>query len=235
MASINETLAKLNLGIRDLDNLSLAQLETVFKDLTVREISALCEVSRRFNSICSDESFWRNKVSDDYGIHRKCGDTWRKTARNMYKINMINLNTKWIDGRTYEEILDDALQNGADCIKGLPEKHLLPYANNDEEDAYFLRYSIGHNENAIQDFAHQTYNKTYSNEAINNILLINSDEINVIYTSVSAYEGINKHLPGKCYDFIHNTLSYEFLRKMIDPILYVMQFSSFPNSEIDHA
>ena len=235
MATVSEILAKLNLNVRDLNNVSLSQLETVFKDLTVKEISKLCVVNKRFNTVCENESFWRSKVSDDYGIRKKYGDTWRETARNMYKVGMINLNGVWIDGRTYREILDDALQNGSDVVKGLPTKYLLPYVNNNENDAYFLRYLIGHNENALQDFANQTYNKTYANEAIDNILLINSEEINVIYTSVLTYEGTNKHLPGECYTFVHDTLSYEFLHEMIDPILYVMQFSSFPNNEIDCA
>ncbi len=70
MASVSEILARLNLNKRDLNNISLSQLKTIFKDFTVKEISKLCVVNKRFNTLCKDESFWRNKVFDDYGIRK---------------------------------------------------------------------------------------------------------------------------------------------------------------------
>nr|QBK93246.1 MAG: F-box-like family protein [Pithovirus LCPAC403] len=231
MASVNEILARLNLNKRNLDNLSTSQLETVFLDLKVREISLLCRVSRKFNELCKDESFWRNRVLNNHGIDKKYGSTWRKTAKNMDEINMINLNKRWIDGRTYREILNDAVRNGANVIKGLPEQHLLPYVNNNEEDAAFIIFEV-YDEKELQDFA-DIADKSYTDDELSDILLANSVEINIIYTAVRTYEGVNKHLPGECNTFVHKTLSYEFLREMIDPILYVIQFSSFPRNKLD--
>ncbi len=82
MSSVNEIFAKLRLAEKDLDKLSTSQLETVFSDLTSKEISSLCRVNRKFNTLCKDESFWRNRVLNNHGIEKKYGDTWRETAKN---------------------------------------------------------------------------------------------------------------------------------------------------------
>ncbi len=233
MASVSEILARLNLNRRNLDNLSTSQLETVFSDLKVREISLLCRVSRKFNELCKDESFWRNRVLNNYGIDKKYGNTWRETAKNMDEINMINLNGVWIDGRTYREILDDAVQNGADVIRGLPEHYLLRYVDNNEDDASFIQFEL-QDEKALQDFADTELDRSYTDDELSDILLINSVEINIIYTAVRTYGGVKGRLPGDAHDTIAQvTQSYEFLRAMIDPILYVMQFSSFQRNKLD--
>nr|QBK92600.1 MAG: F-box-like protein [Pithovirus LCPAC401] len=229
MSSVNEILARLNFSNRDLNNISLSQLRTIFQDLTVKEIATLCAVSRRFNTLCKDESFWRNKVSDDYGIHKKYGSTWRQTAINMDKVNMINLGSKWISGRTYREILDDALQNGADSVFEAQIQYLFPYG--DEVDyAVHLQFDVN-DEKSIQDFANEVLGKDYTEDELNDILLIKSSEIDVIYATVLTYKGEqNLYLPGNTITDTttgNALLSYDFLRKMIDPIIYVMQFSSF--------
>nr|QBK93247.1 MAG: F-box family protein [Pithovirus LCPAC403] len=233
MTTVSEILAMLNLNRRDLNNVSLSQLETIFNDLTVKEISILCAVNRRFNTVCENESFWRNKISRDYGIHKKYGDTWRKTARNMDKINMINLDGVWFDGRTYRKILDDALQNGVDVFRGLQEQYLLPYVDNDEDDALFIIFEVN-DEKTLQNFANTFLDRPYTDDELDDILLINSVEIKVIYSAVRAYEGVKGRLPGDVLGTVSQaTQSYEFLREMIDPILYVMQFSSFPRNKLD--
>nr|QBK93245.1 MAG: F-box-like family protein [Pithovirus LCPAC403] len=195
MTTVSEILARLNLSRRNLDNLSTSQLETVFSDLKAREISLLCVVSRKFNELCKDESFWRNRVLNNHGIDKKYGSTWRETAKNMDEINMINLNGVWIDGRTYREILDDTLQNGINVLRGLPTKYLLPRVNNDELDADSMREEH-HDEKALQVFANSHLDRLYTNGEIDDILLINSREIDVIYSAVRAYEGEFGYLPG---------------------------------------
>ena len=228
MASVSEILSRLNLSSRDLNNISLSQLKTIFRDLTVKEIATLCTVSKRFNTLCKNESFWRNKVFDDYGIEKKYGDTWRQTAINMDKVDMINLGAKWIDGRTYMEILDDALKNGADVITDLQLEYLRSWFDNKRDSEYML--SRLDDEKQIQSFS-EIYEDTFqTDDGTHSIFLIKSSEIDVIYATVLTYKGKGLYLPG---DTITDTttgdslLSYDFLRKMIDPIIYVMQFSSF--------
>ncbi len=229
MTSVSEILARLNLSNRDLNNISLSQLRTIFQDLTVKEISSLCAVNRRFNTLCKDESFWRNKVSGDYGIKKKYGDTWRETAITMYEVNMINLGAKWTNGKTYREILNDALQNGSGSIIRAQTLYLLPYAKYQPAINDILFDAL--DEKEIQDFANSFLHKPYTDEELNSILLVKSNEIDVIYTTVRIYKGKGLYLPGVTIRGTTTTgdalLSYDFLRKMIDPIIYVMQFSSF--------
>ena len=228
MSSVNEILAKLNIRSKDLNNLSISQLETIFSDLTSKEISLLCGVSRKFNTLCKNESYWKNRVLNNHGIRKKYGDTWRETARIMDEYNMINMDTVWLDGRTYWEILDDALENGHNILEGLQVKYLLPYVNDNKEDAEHLRGDIRGDEEEIQFFGKNVNGKLYTDDELDNISFINSFDLEVIYTAVLIYGplnvGVYEFLPGVTIGTASQ--SYESLRKMIDPILYVMQFSS---------
>nr|QBK92606.1 MAG: F-box family protein [Pithovirus LCPAC401] len=237
MTSVSEILSRLNLSRRDLNDVSLVQLETVFKDLTVKEISLLCAVNRRFNTVCENESFWRNKVSDDYGIHKKYGSTWRQTAINMDKVDMINMDGVWIDERTYREILDDVLQNGLSSIVDLQIQYLLPYADNRKHLALILLTDYDRDDVRLQHFAGDIMGRDYTENELDDIFYIKSRETNVIYASVLTYKGKKKeiYLPGSRNSYASTgtaLLSYEFIRDMIDPIFYVMQSSSFSDEKL---
>nr|QBK93163.1 MAG: F-box-like family protein [Pithovirus LCPAC403] len=229
MSSVDEILSKLRLKFQDLNNLSSSQLRDIFLNLTVKEILRLCMVNRKFNTICGDDSFWRIKVLNDYGIEKKYGDTWKQTAIVMDKVNMINLGTKWIDGRTYIEILNDALQNGASSVLDLQKSYLVDYVDNQHNVDHILLEL--HDEKSIQDFAYDEFGEQFTDDDLGDIVYIKSREMMVIYATILTYKGQSSYLPG---DTIEGDLttgtslqSYEFLREMIDPIIYVMQFSSF--------
>ncbi len=163
MSSVNEILSRLHLSNRDLNNLSISQLETIFSNLTSKEISLLCRMSRKFNTLCKDESYWKNRVLNKYGIRKMYGSTWRETARRMEEFNMINLNIEWIDGRSYREILDDTLRDGADTLTDLPKRYLLPLINNDNDDANTFRYEMN-DEKAIQNFSDEFLDRSYTED-----------------------------------------------------------------------
>ncbi len=57
------------------------------------------------NSLDRKEDMYRERVKNDYGVHSMYGDSWGKTFHFFSGMNMINLNKKWIDGRTYNELL----------------------------------------------------------------------------------------------------------------------------------
>ncbi len=235
MSSVSEILARLNFSRRDLNNLSTSQLETIFSDLTSKEIALLCRTNRKFNTLCEDESYWETRVLNRHGITKKYGSTWRETAKNMDEINMIDLNVKWIDGRIFKEILNDTLQNGASTLKDLPKQYLLPYVNDDGYDVKFMR-DEDPDENGLQYYAETFLDRSYTNGEIDDILLINTSEINVIYSAVLAYEGKKGYLPGVTKDnIIAASRTYEFLRELIDPMIYVMQFSSFTHEQLSLA
>ena len=235
MASVSDILTKVRLNLRDLNNVSLTQLETIFSILTVKEISTLCAVNIRFNTVCQDESFWRNKVLSDYGIKKRYGDTWRQTAITMDRVNMINMNGVWIDGRTYMEIFDDTLQKWADSVLDFQIPYLLPLANESKDDIDDLHLRIENDDTQLQDFANRVLGRDYTERELNEIYYIKSREINVIYKAVLTYQDDGQYLPGGTLDDSITAIgttgtalpSYDFLRGMMDPMLYVMQFSSF--------
>nr|QBK93967.1 MAG: F-box-like protein [Pithovirus LCPAC406] len=106
MNTVNEILGRIHLKEESLGNLPPDVIQEIFLDLSVEEIMKLCRSSIAFNIVCERESFWQTKVWTDFGIEKKYWDTWRKTAENLFKIKMINLNKKWINGMTYREIID---------------------------------------------------------------------------------------------------------------------------------
>ncbi len=97
----------------DLDNLSSNRMRMLFNDLSVEDILELCSLSKNFNEMCSKELLWKAKIWSSYGIEKKYGgETWRETAELLSGAGMINLNNRWYDGRTYRQILDEALRRG---------------------------------------------------------------------------------------------------------------------------
>nr|QBK92602.1 MAG: F-box family protein [Pithovirus LCPAC401] len=194
-------------------------------------------MNKRFNTLCKDESFWKRKVSDDYGIKKKYGDTWRQTAINMDKVDMINMNGVWIDGRTYMEILDDALQqNDTDSVSDLQAQYLLPLANESKYDAFDLNHRVENDDTQLQVFANRVLGRNYTENELNDIYYIKNREMNVIYAAILTYRrGGSLYLPGDTdtgQNIGTSLQSYEFLREMIDPVIYVMQFSSFSDDKL---
>ncbi len=53
----------------------------------------------------NNEDKYREKVKNDYGIYHMYGNSWRDTIRFLSDMKMINLNKRWIDGKTYSELL----------------------------------------------------------------------------------------------------------------------------------
>ncbi len=206
-----------------MDNLTSVLIQKIFFVLTVKEISLLCCTNKKFKTVCKEESFWRTKVSNDYGpILKKYGDTWREIAINMDKVNMINLNNRWIDGRTYKEILIDTLQNGSSVVLNLQSKYLLPYLNS-KEDLFDFQFNT-HDQAAMKNML----DRDCTDEEVNNMFYIKTREMNVIFFAVYTFTGIKYQIyfPG---DQLSNLRTGTALssHEMIDPILYVMQFSAF--------
>nr|QBK92447.1 MAG: uncharacterized protein LCPAC401_00850 [Pithovirus LCPAC401] len=104
---IEDILRERHMKMADFENSSDSTVREILLFISPAEISKLCRTSRKINRICTNESFWKVKVEQSYGTEKRYGDTWRKTAELFHKVNMINLNNKWIDGRTYAEIIKD--------------------------------------------------------------------------------------------------------------------------------
>ncbi len=238
MSSVDNPSAKLKLKHQNLNNLPSSQVWNIFSGLTVGEISLLCNTFKKFNVICKNESFWRNKIFNDYGIEKKYGTTWRETAQRMFQINMINLNKRWIDGRTYKELLDIAISMDdiADALGLIRTIEIDEFLTDLPSDTSW-EFTYIHEEKEIQDCAEENLNRQLTREELDKLEYVNSREMLVIYAAAGIYESGEYLLPGdefhyEQFDFNNIPVQKEFILRLLDPILYVMQFSSFPISEL---
>ncbi len=106
METVDEILERIHLKKGSLASLPPAVIQEIFIDLSIGQILKICRSSVAFNSVCGRESLWQIKVWNDFGIEKKYWDTWRKTAENLLKMKMINLNKKWVNGMTYNEVIN---------------------------------------------------------------------------------------------------------------------------------
>ena len=151
------------------------------------------------------------------------------------------MNDKWVTGKTYWEIFNDALTRGV-MILEKEQKIFLDFCtgNLGSHDLSKLFYEC-HGEKDIQKFISKIQNKQFTNRELNDILHIKSREIRIIYLAVLTYNGYEKiseelhpYLPGmiNISDEGNALQSYDFLLKLIDPMIYVLQFSSFSQDKL---
>nr|QBK93714.1 MAG: F-box domain protein [Pithovirus LCPAC406] len=238
--SVEEILTKLRFNYQDLNELPIVQLKDILANLTVKEILLLCTTNKKFNAACKEESFWKNKVFSDYGIEKKYGATWRKTAQRMSQINMINMNKKWTNGRTYKELFDMAMQEIADELNVMRMVEINKIFT-EYPPCFSNKFAYLNNEQEFQDYAEVNLKRQLTREELDKLEFVNSREMLVIYAASGTYEsgkrrgkdllpGDNNHYSQFDYNNIPN--QKEFILQLFDPMLYVMQFSSFPIEEL---
>ncbi len=227
-AFVNEILQKLRLKRQDLTNLSSSQIQSIFEDLTVKEILSLCDVNEKFKK----ESLWKDKVFNDYGVKEKFGDSWKETAKNMEEVNMINLNKRWVNGHTYEKILNDASEMKED--DGLEYLSEIYFDVLDEVIGKKLRMELYEAEDLFQWYNRGILYK-FSAEQLEKLDIIYSREINIIIATITSATISDRTLPSISFDEgLHDKSVMEIfpLFYIIDPIFYVMQFSATSESEV---
>ena len=242
MSIMNDILERLRIKRQTLDNLSHSQMRSIFEDLTIKEISLLCAVNKKFNTACNSQSLWRKKVLNDYGIKKKFGDTWRETAKNMSKVNMINLNNKWINGQTYGQILNDASEMKGN--EGWEYMSKLSIDALDEVIGKKLRMDV------YDEISYQEYDDLLeyfeegelSEEQWKKLAMVHTREINIIHATIASATRWDKSLPGISQNDSKGHFDEELTDRsimkifpifyIIDPIIYVMQFSAYPATNI---
>lgn len=124
--SVEELLTLFN--VPNISELGSDIIMEFFNDISVKEAMNLCRINRQFNEVCKKESTWKRKAKNDYGIQKMYYSTWKKTARLLYDSNMINLGQEWIDGQTYGELFDEALESDDDeFFRKILMKHGINY------------------------------------------------------------------------------------------------------------
>ena len=106
---VEKLLTRLN--IQNISELGTDVIEEFFYGISVKEILELSVTNTRFNEACKREYFWKRKVLLDYEVEKKCRETWKETARLLCHSNMINLGKEWINGQTYGDLFEQALES----------------------------------------------------------------------------------------------------------------------------
>ncbi len=233
--TVEDILRQRRMNITDLESSGDNTIREILFLINPVEISKLCATSRKFNRICTDVSFWRMKVKRDYGIQRMYGSTWKETAINLFKVNMINLDKKWIDERTYAEIVKEALIQ-KDSSKYLEE---LQYGHYPEHMPWICIYNgiIFNPNEEMQDQIANQMNRDFTDEEIETLEKVFTSEFAIIYRAFfEIKDSIVIPLSRQQYleDNIHfdGTLA-QILQPFIDVYPYIMLFSSMQDDELN--
>ncbi len=228
MTSVNDILEQLELKTEDLNNLTPDLIQKIFSVLTVKEISLLCGTSKKFDTICKIESLWRNKVLYTYGVRKKYGKTWRETIKIMSQVNMIDLGKEWINGETYDEILNKSLERD-DILEYIDEIRLNALIELfGEENKSKINFTL-HELTFESEDQLQLYVEDEEYPALD---IIFNQEMKIIHLSLFTLLRNELSLFTKQDDLFIGRFSVAHL---IDPIIYIMHYSTFKKSDIDDA
>ncbi len=125
-----------------------------------------------------------------------------------------------------EQFVEDAFHNK---IEDEMKNYMIDYTNDDVADR--LLTLNDEDDEDIQDVALDYLGKRFTDIELDKILTIKSREILVLYSAFEAYESSYPFVPGTHDDgeFYTYTSSELSVLDLIDPIIYVMQFSQFPD------
>ncbi len=208
--------------------LSSDLIQKIFTFLSLIEVPKICVISNRFNMVGNREALWRDKVQNCFGVDEKQAKTWKQTAIKMVKCNMINLNKKWVNGQTYREILDEALNEKLDKVEPNIQTKMLSMCT---------KYVARDNENDANDLmcvispAH----------TVQEILKCSSYMLGIELTHAEAYA--MTCINSREMQIVHNTyiqilvnsqgLSTEISGSMSEnPIHYVMKYSPLSSDSL---
>nr|QBK93788.1 MAG: uncharacterized protein LCPAC406_01020 [Pithovirus LCPAC406] len=176
------------------------------------------------------------KVKRDYGMEKKYGSTWKETAINMFKVNMINLNNRWIDGCTYTEIVRKALEqkDAFKYLEMLQEGHYpeyLPWIS------VFSGNIFIPDENMHEQISNQL-NRDLTDEEIRILKNAFTSEFAIIHRAF--FEIKNSYvIPLSRQTYLEDNIHFDeslakILQSFIDVYPYIMFFSSVPDNELNN-
>ena len=234
--TIEHILGQRRMNITDFKNSDDDTIREILSLISPPEISRLCATSRKFNRICKDQSFWRVKVKRDYGIQKKYGSTWKETAINMHKVNMINLNNRWINGRTYSEIVEE-VSDSKDSMGILfqMERQYFPDSINTQGGFVGAIFMLDGN---IYNPIFDRMDRDLTNREIETLEKIYTSEFAIIFRSFYHIVGLYSNLPNHLqqnYVYQNSTGSkiFDIVLSVIDLTPYIMFFSSLTTDELN--
>ena len=191
----------------------------IFHYISVKQTFIICRLNVFANLVCQKESLWKDKIPFEYGIKKKYGKTWKETAKLLCKSNMINLEKKWVNGKTYGELLEEAVKSDDNFFfniimknRGLPNCIYFPKYYNVVRANHFISQEL------------KIYHTIRCKYALKKHMKVVTREFAIIVIIVNI---IKDRLPSKI----------EFSEKqqkiiLVDPIPYIMIYSLVTEQEL---
>ena len=182
------------------------------------------QIDKVFNSYdqsTRDRLIWKDEVFCKYGVTIMYGKTWEATALKLNECNMINMNDKWVNGESYQQLLDNAIKNGIKWITERQINVLCAFGNLAEEFAHTL---------VLHEMASILFNRKWigiSPGKVKILCRVCSREIRIVYATALTILRCKPYLFGKTYEF-----SNLFDLNTADTIVYLMGFSSFSDEDL---
>ncbi len=234
MGEVKEILLDLNITKKDLYNPSPDIVQEIFLNLNVGKISILCRVSKKFNDVCNRDFLWKTKVLTDYGLTKKYWVTWRETAKNLFQLNMVNLNTKWINGMTYGEMVKEAQNHPGKGAKTLIDMQIKFYPTTMTFKVYGYPF---HEE--FRKAARESMKRKLTPEELSTLQHVLTSDLSVIINAFWLYEMnydhprdkypslfLNKEIAARLPPEKRSMKSFGLIRDLIDVKYYIMRLSS---------
>ncbi len=186
-------------------------IEKILLYFPIKEIPSYFKVSSHFNINVN----WKTLVRRDFGVTRRYCDTWKDTAILLVQCNMINLNKKWIDGRTYRELYFDSILTSTFFIDIQKEHSIKDFfvkesiTNLDE----FMTYTENLNDPL---FTYGFYHEAIRDDGkyIKKHLRFMTREYNVIHHAQRQYMHSLNRTPPIAYILCYSVIPYNRLRNM---------------------
>nr|QBK92763.1 MAG: uncharacterized protein LCPAC401_04010 [Pithovirus LCPAC401] len=234
--TVEDILRQRRMNITDLESSGDNTIREILLLINPVEISRLCATSRKFNRICTDVSFWRVKVKQDYGIEKKYGTTWKETAVSLFKVNMINLNNRWINGSTYVEMVKEIVKK-KDSAGYMGRLQYEYYPEDISREVLFTGKIFIPNGDIQNDIINQM-DRDLTNEEIETLKNVFTSEFAIIYRAFFEIER-SYSIPLSREAYFDDTTQFGghlayILQPFIDVYPYIMLFSSLSSHELNN-
>nr|QBK93133.1 MAG: F-box-like family protein [Pithovirus LCPAC403] len=222
MNTVDEILQRVQLKRQDLNEITPSLVQDIFTNLSVGEISRLCLLSRKFNDVCEKEALWEIKVWIDYGIEKRYSQegiqddsvSWRKTAKMLYRVGMIDFGKRWVNGMTYKEIANKEIKVDGYIyiIMEMADRRVEELVGEEIKEGDEMK-TMYYNENYLQCWSQSVLNRKFTNHELGELKKIFTEEIAVLdhFNVESLAGGIN--CPSYDYDIVTGIISLGSLQE----------------------
>ncbi len=182
---------------------------------------------------CKSELLWQSEVWCKFGIKKKYEETWEKTATMLSEANMIDMEKKWVNGKTYREIMKkmfDAKINGVSGFKSMVIENMRKIMG--KKFSKFVSY-IFDEKSILSIYQPEDFEKSKkTTKDLQNIL---TRELAVVAGVIKIHSREYSQLPGSADPSVYARnmhISSRTALGLFDWDIYVIDFSSLSKDDM---